>query len=316
MAIRPGRYASIDIGTVTSRMLVADVAADGAFSELYRGYEVTNLGEGVDETGVLKPEAIERVAAAVRGFCHRLDDMRATDGVPIETRAVTTSAARDAANAAELVARLADEGVALQVVAGQKEAQLSFAGAAACFEGRPITVVDVGGGSTEVICGTPGQQGIIAHSFNVGCRRITERLLKSDPPAACELEQARSFLAQELRPHFAELAERGIELGTMVAVAGTATSVVSMREKMVCYDANRVHLAHVPYDDVGALVNRMASLTLEQRMQVTGLDPKRAPVIVAGLLILQEVMDAGGFDAYVASETDVLHGIIMDAMWE
>ena len=308
--MRCGRYAAIDIGTVTCRMLVVDVDESG-LHELTREYAITNLGEGVDATGELKPEAIDRVVRAIDGFLAVRDSLSTPDHPVIRTVAVATSAARDARNAADFAARLRERGIELSVIPGSREAALSFSGASIDFSGERLMVVDVGGGSTEVVMGVGGAEPLCAHSFNVGCRRVTEKFLASDPPAPEELARARAWIREQMASWFADQAKEAASLERVVAVAGTATTVVSIRERMETYDSSRVHKARVSRQDLLEVYERLAALPLSERMQVVGLDPKRAPVMVAGLLILLEVLDFAGIDAFTVSETDILHGITL-----
>ena len=298
--MRCGRYAAIDIGTVTCRMLVVDVGESG-LHELTREYAITNLGEGVDATGELKPEAMERVVRAIDGFLAVRDSLSTPDHPVIRTVAVATSAARDARNAADFAARLRERGIELSVIPGAREAALSFSGAS----------IDVGGGSTEVVMGMGGVEPVCAHSFNVGCRRVTEKFLASDPPAPEELARARAWIHVKMASWFAEQSKEAADLERVVAVAGTATTVVSIRDRMEAYDSSRVHKARVSRQDLLEVYERLAALPLSERKQVVGLDPKRAPVMVAGLLILLEVLDFAGVDAFTVSETDILHGITL-----
>ena len=308
--MRCGRYAAIDIGTVTCRMLVVD-ADESGLRELTREYAITNLGEGVDATGELKPEAIDRVVRAIDGFLAVRDSLSTPDHPVVRTVAVATSAARDARNAADFAARLRERGIELSVIPGSREAALSFSGASIDFPGERLMVVDVGGGSTEVVMGTGGAEPLCAHSFNVGCRRVTEKFLASDPPAPEELAQARAWIREQMASWFADQAKEAALLERVVAVEGTATTVVSIRERMETYDSSRVHKARVSRQDLLEVYERLAALPLSERMQVVGLDPKRAPVMVAGLLILLEVLDFAGIDAFTVSETDILHGITL-----
>lgn len=308
--MRCGRYAAIDIGTVTCRMLVVDVGESG-LHELAREYAITNLGEGVDATGELKPEAMERVVRAIDGFLAVRDSLSTPDYPVVRTVAVATSAARDARNAADFAARLRERGIELSVIPGSREAALSFSGASIDFSGERLMVVDVGGGSTEVVMGMGGAEPVCAHSFNVGCRRVTEKFLASDPPAPEELAQARAWIRGQMASWFADQAKEATSLERVVAVAGTATTVVGIRERMETYDSSRVHKARVSRQDLLEVYERLAALPLSERMQVVGLDPKRAPVMVAGLLILLEVLDFAGVDAFTVSETDILHGITL-----
>ena len=308
--MRCGRYAAIDIGTVTCRMLVVD-ADESGLRELTREYAITNLGEGVDATGELKPEAIDRVVRAIDGFLAVRDSLSTPDHPVVRTVAVATSAARDARNAADFAARLRERGIELSVIPGSREAALSFSGASIDFPGERLMVVDVGGGSTEVVMGTGGAEPLCAHSFNVGCRRVTEKFLASDPPALEELARARAWIREQMASWFADQAKEAALLERVVAVAGTATTVVSIRERMETYDSSRVHKALVSRQDLLEVYERLAVLPLSGRMQVVGLDPKRAPVMVAGLLILLEVLVFAGIDAFTVSETDILHGITL-----
>lgn len=303
--------AAIDIGTVTCRLLVASVSPQGGISEVLRDRAITDLGQGVDETGRLAPEAIERVGVTVDRFVREITEIEEAEGVEIPLMAVATSASRDAENADEFKARLAEAGVELAVIPGEREAALSFAGASSAFPGERVVVVDSGGGSTEVIAGLAGGNPDRAHSFDVGCRRMTERFLNADPPSPAELARAADWARAEFADYFADLRADGLLDARMVAVAGTATSMVSMREQMKVYDRSLVHGAIVTRADVDELLNRLSAMTVEQRRHVIGLDPGRAPVIVAGVLIMQQIMSLGGIDEFTVSERDILYGIIM-----
>lgn len=308
--VRSGRYASIDIGTVTCRLLVADVGEDGRVHELARGYRITNLGEGVAATGVLKPEAMLRVDAAIAEFLEVIAHYEQPKA-PVAMRCVATSASRDAANAGEFSALLARRGVRLSVIPGEQEAALSFSGASGDFPGERILVVDIGGGSTEVVAGEASRRPLRARSFNVGCRRVTERFFADDPPTRDQIEAAETWIADEMGAYFEELRALGFAGARVVAVAGTATSVVSMRDKMETYDAARVHGAVVQAPELEALYRELAQMTCEQRKGVVGLDPGRAPVIVAGLAILRVVLCMAGAASFTASESDILQGVIL-----
>ena len=313
LAFAPGRYAALDIGTVTCRMLVADVDAQGGLHELDREYRITNLGEGVDASGELLPQAMQRVAAAVGDYLRILDGLCSPDDSRPRVTAVATSAARDAKNAAEFEAMLSDLGVSLSVIPGDKEAELGFKGASCDFLGDRLIVADVGGGSTEIVAGTAGEKPEFAHSFNIGCRRVTERFLHGDPPSDEELASARSWMTEGMADYFARLREAGYEGVRLVAVAGTATSVVSIRDRMEVYDSSLVHLSRVSREELDEVYEQMRSVPLSIREKTVGLDPGRAPVVVAGLVILQTVLDLAGADSFTASESDILQGIILDA---
>ena len=308
-----GRYAAIDIGTVTARLLVADVSSTGKLTELCKKHAICNLGIGVDKTGLLETEAIERVCATVGDYVSTLGALQDEDLKPITLVAKATSASRDAKNSHVFVSALADLGVTLQVIPGNKEAELSFIGASSAFPGESVIVIDAGGGSTEIIAGHAGFAPAHAHSFDIGCRRVTERYFSADPPTRQSIAEAGCWIASEMKPYLHDVAEDGFADSRAVAVAGTATSIVSMREHMETYDSERVHGSIVSRADVDELLGSLASKTLEQRRQIVGLEPDRAPVIIAGVLILQQVMETFGTDTLTISERDILHGIVLDA---
>lgn len=312
--VREGRYAAIDIGTVTCRMLVADVSAspDGAphIRPIVKEYAVTNLGEGVDETRRLSAAALGRVAEAVDGFARRLDELNTPRSPIVGTLVMATSASRDAENADEFAALMADRGLELNVISGDTEALMSFMGASSAFAGERVMVVDVGGGSTEISVGAAGEHPCFSHSFDIGCRRVTERFWDGYPPSVAAISAARAWIREQLECCSVEGGCMSAPL-RMLAVAGTATSAVSIRERMETYDATRVHGATVTAAELRCIASGLATQTLPELEHVTGLDPHRAPVIVAGMVILEEVMSAFGADGFTASESDILEGMIM-----
>lgn len=315
MTYADGRYGALDIGTVTCRLLVADVE-DGRIIDVDKEYAITDLGVGVDATGRLSEAAIERVLACVDRYLEVLARYDTPEHPVRRLIAMATSASRDAANGPEFAARLAERGITLAVIPGSREAQLTFLGASSDFPGENLLVVDIGGGSTEVVAGRFGEDPIASHSFNIGCRRVTERFFHDDPPTAGQMDAARQWIRETMAPYFEGLATAGFAIDRVVAVAGTATSVVSIREAMEVYDSSRVHKAVVAAGELAAIEERLAAEPLEERRTTVGLDPKRAGVIVAGFVILEEVLALAGADAYTASESDILHGMIFEAARE
>lgn len=305
------RLAAIDIGTVTCRLLIGEVENDTIVSEIARECEITNLGIGVDKTGLLKPDAIERVAHQIKLYADRID--QASEGIRMPVFALATSASRDAKNAQDLIDALARSGISLTVISGSREASLSFEGASLDFPGEPLMVVDIGGGSTEIIVGKGGESPQFAHSFNVGCRRVTERFLFSDPPTKKECSMAQSWIHEIFEPIFNQAhATFSSGFKRIVAVAGTATTVVSVSQHMAVYDSSKVHGSVVDLQTLKDVYHKLAALPLAQRQEVVGLEPKRASVIVAGLLILLEVLTLAGIDEFTISESDILHGILLE----
>lgn len=307
----PMRIAAIDIGTVTCRLLVADVT-EGGLTELHRSCAITNLGEDVDANGYLLDSAMKRVDDQVALFMETIESL-SSEGRPMKIVAMATSASRDASNADEFAAMLERRGVRLSVIPGEKEASLSFKGASSDFAGENLLVVDVGGGSTELIAGIGGQEPIAKHSFNIGCRRVTERFLHDDPPVRAQMNESVEWFAPQFTSFCTQLAEEGFVPSRIVAVAGTATSMISIDQSMEVYDSSKVHAACMTAQRLGQISDRLAAMSNEQRCQVVGLQPGRAPVIVAGTLILGSILEASGLDSFTVSERDILHGMIMDA---
>ena len=315
MTYADGRYGALDIGTVTCRLLVADVE-DGRIIDVDKEYAITDLGVGVDATGRLSEAAIERVLACVDRYLEVLARYDTPEHPVRRLIAMATSASRDAENGPEFAACLAERGVTLAVIPGSREAQLTFLGASSDFPDEKLLVVDIGGGSTEVVAGSFGTDPVASRSFDIGCRRVTERFFHDDPPTPGQMDAARQWIREAMAPYFEGLADIGFAIDRVVAVAGTATSVVSIREAMETYDSSRVHKAVVTADELRTIEERLAAETLEERKVTVGLDPKRAGVIVAGLVILEEVLALAGADAYTASESDILHGMIFEAARE
>lgn len=306
------RIAAIDIGTVTCRLLVAEVG-DCGMRQLHRESTIVNLGEGVDANGYLLDAAMARVDDCVAAYLGIVDEY--SEG-PDRMRvvAMATSASRDASNADDFAVMLERRGVHLTVIAGEREAALSFMGASAGHSGERLLVLDVGGGSTEMIAGIGGQAPDFKRSFNVGCRRVTERFLRDDPPTSDQMREAISWFSPQFEEFFAVLGETGFVLERIVAVAGTATSMVSIEQSMDIYDSSRVHGAHVSLGSLEEMSDRLSAMTLAQRRHVVGLQPDRAPVIVAGMLILSEIVRLAGASGFTVSESDILQGIVMDAL--
>jgi exopolyphosphatase/guanosine-5'-triphosphate,3'-diphosphate pyrophosphatase len=294
----------VDIGTNSTRLLIADVdRRSGGLTELARRSQVTRLGEGVDSNGSLSRAAVERVFATLGEFRTEIDAHRCEANL-----AVLTSAVRDAANGGEFAARVRD-GYRLdaRVLSGDEEAQLTFLGA---MSGRPepeepTVVIDIGGGSTEFIVGRGHESGFHV-SLPVGVVRMSERHIHSDPPAPPELQD----LAQEVR----EILTRGLPRGERdaisrgIAVAGTATSAASIDQELDRYDPDRVHGYALLLATVELLLARLADMTEAQRREVVGLDPSRAPTIVAGMIVLGEALRAFDLKQVEVSDHDILHG--------
>ena len=309
------RIATIDIGTVTSRLLIADV--EGArVVPVVRHAVITNIGEGTDATGYLKPEAIARTVDCVRAYVDEIHSFDDSEAPVHRIVAMATSASRDAYNAHDFVSELEKLGVTLSVIPGEREAELSFMGAANDFCNEDVLVVDVGGGSTEVVLGrayadgsaaVPSVQMYACESFNVGCRRMTERFMLNDCATQEHYDKARMWAYDTLAPFF-----KGKKIpDRIIAVAGTATTAVSIREAMDVYDPDRVHKSVVSHAELKDLFESLSGMTLEQKCQIKGLQPARASVIVAGFLILDVVLELACAESFTVSENDILQGIAL-----
>jgi exopolyphosphatase/guanosine-5'-triphosphate,3'-diphosphate pyrophosphatase len=297
------RVAVVDMGSNSTRLLVADVGGDGAVNELERESIVTRLGQGVDTTGALADEAKERVYAALERFRADIDGLGADLVV-----GVLTSAVRDASNGEEFAETVRERfGIAARAIPGDEEARLSYLGATGGLApGHPTLVIDIGGGSTELIVGDAGEMSFHV-STQVGVVRHTERHLHSDPPieeelAALRRDAAETFAAAVPRD-VRETAEHGI------AVAGTATQTAAI--ELGVYDRARVHGHVLEASALETLLGRLAALPLDQRREVPGLDPERAPTIVAGAAILLEAMATFGLERVEVSENDILRGVAL-----
>jgi exopolyphosphatase/guanosine-5'-triphosphate,3'-diphosphate pyrophosphatase len=298
------RVAVVDIGTNSTRLLVADVGAGGAVTELERRSTVTRLGQGVDASGALAPEAMQRVFDTLAAYRTAIEEHGAE-----ATTAVLTSAVRDAANGAEFTARVrADYDLEAHAISGDEEAALTFLGATserAPEAPAPVVVIDVGGGSTELVVGHGG--GVDFHvSTQAGVVRQGERHIHHDPPPPAELQE----ITAEVRAIFAgavpDAVRQGVRAG--VAVAGTATACAAIAQDLEPYDPERVHGFRLDEGTMQMQLARLAEMTEAERRDVRGLHPDRAPTIVPGIILLLEAMRAFGLDVVEVSEHDILRG--------
>jgi exopolyphosphatase/guanosine-5'-triphosphate,3'-diphosphate pyrophosphatase len=301
------RVAVVDIGTNSTRLLVADVQADGSIAELERRTRVTRLGDGVDSSGVLSDAAIGRVLATLDEYAKVIQHHGAR-----ARPAVLTSAVRDATNGPEFVATVERRyGLEARAIAGTEEAQLTFLGATSDrdpAERTPTLVIDVGGGSTELIRGA-GRAVEFFVSLQAGVVRQSERHLSHDPPTLGELSAVGSDVTALIEREVPDAVRRGAALA--IAVAGTATSLAAIDQALDPYDASRVHGYRLELTTLKLLLARLASMDLAERRRVRGLHPDRAPTIVAGVMILIRVLEAFELDGFETSEHDILRGVAL-----
>ena len=301
------RVAAVDCGTNSIRLLVADVdGVEGSpLREVDRRMEIVRLGEGVDRTGRLSPAALARTFAACDTYA---EVIRATGAERV--RFVATSASRDVENRDDFVAGVRDRlGVEPEVVTGDEEARLSFAGATRELLGgdaaTPFLVVDIGGGSTELVLG--GRDVTAARSVDVGCVRMTERHLHDDPPTASQVAAARADVAEAVRD-----AGRTVPLAearTLVGLAGSVTTVAAMALGLATYDRDRIHHSRISAADVHDVARTLLAMTRDQRAALPFMHPGRVDVIGAGALVLAVVLEHVPVDEVLVSEHDILDGI-------
>ncbi|OAN39450.1 exopolyphosphatase [Mycolicibacterium iranicum] len=307
------RVAAVDCGTNSIRLLIADVV-DGVLRDVHREMRIVRLGQGVDATGEFAPEALARTRTALSDYA---DLMRRHDVGAV--RMVATSAARDVSNRQEFFAMTSEilgavvPGAVAEVITGTEEAGLSFYGAVGDLDSAaaPFVVVDLGGGSTEVVLGSEDAEA--GYSADIGCVRLTERCLRSDPPTGDEIDAARAVVRDAL----AEVSRQvPVEKArTWVGVAGTMTTLAALAQKMTAYDPDAIHLSRVSFDELLPVCAELLAMTREQRAALGPMHEGRVDVIGGGALIVQELAgvleEKAGITELVVSEHDILDGIAL-----
>lgn len=312
------RVAAIDCGTNSIRLLVAEAGEDGRLTDVTRLMRIVRLGQGVDATGAFAPEAIERTRVALGEYAEIIRDTGAT-----AVRMVATSATRDASNRDDFFAMTREvlgaviPGAEAEVITGDEEARLSFAGAVGELDASegPFVVVDLGGGSTEVVLGDDA--GVhAAYSTDVGCVRVTERCLHDDPPTTEQVDDARAFAAERLAQAFERVPVE--QARTWVGVAGTMTTLSAVAQDLPEYDAERVHLSRLSVGQLHDVANRLVSMTHDERAALGPMHPGRVDVIGGGAVVTTVLADElarrAGIDELVVSEHDILDGIAMSVL--
>ncbi|MDO5044648.1 MAG: hypothetical protein Q4E22_05075 [Coriobacteriia bacterium] len=297
----------IDIGTVSTRLSVTQVQ-DESITQILKKSRITDLGQGRFVSSSLTSEAIERTVAVVNEYIAQLKTFEHIDFVVT----TLTSAARYVDNIDELLDKLLALGLKPQVISGDIEARLGFLGVCTDFSDERIMVLDIGGGSTEISVGEynpNNDEGMynleFVRSYDIGCRRASELFMRNDPPEYEEIDAARAWISEEVGSTLSEI-ERPDRL---VAVGGTATSLVAVDNKLDPYDSSFVHLSVLSGGQVADMIDRFAALSLEERSQLPGLQVKRAPVILPGAIILEMIMAFTGFSEVTISESDMLAGL-------
>lgn len=303
------RVAAVDCGTNSIRLLIHDAET----GEVARENTIVRLGQGVDETGAFHPDAIARTQEALAAYVEQMGQERVT-----RVRMVATSATRDASNrevffdmTRDLLGKI-QPGAVAEVISGEEEASLSFAGATADMDAArgPFCVIDLGGGSTEFVMET--SDGISAVSTQMGCVRVTERFMHTDPPTEAETLQARAFIDERL----AEAAERVpfAQANTFVGCAGTFTTLSALAQNLDAYDPEQIHMSEISFDRMREVTQALRAATSAQRAENPVVHPGRADVIAAGSTVVEQMMLAfereAAASAFVISEKDILDGIV------
>ena len=311
------RVAAIDCGTNSIRLLIADLD-QGRLHDIHREMRIVRLGQGVDATGKFAPDALARTRAALIDYAALLDRFDVA-----KVRMVATSATRDAANRDVFFDMTADvlgpvvPGAVAEVISGTEEAELSFNGAVGELDSAtgPFVVVDLGGGSTEVVLGNgPGEGGVQAsYSADIGCVRLTERCLHSDPPTAAEVAAAREMVRERLGEALRVVPVDRAK--TWVGVAGTFTTLAALAQNMTTYDSDAIHLSRVSFGKLLPVCEQLIGMTRKQRAALGPMHEGRVDVIGGGSIVVEELADTlgrrAGIDELVVSEHDILDGIAL-----
>ena len=299
------RVAALDCGTNSIRLLIAEKnLGASAFTEISRKMSIVKLGEGVDKNKAFLPDAISRTLAALTLFAAEISEAKVE-----KVRFCATSATRDAQNRDDFLIPVAQIlGITPEVISGDEEAKLSFLGATQALSKSdgPFLVIDIGGGSTEFVFGV--EQVEAARSVNIGCVRMSERHFKNDPPNQSEIDSARIDIRNAIA-----LAAEVVPIKsakTLVAVAGTATTVAAAALNLAKYDSDLIHLAKISSKETRRVSDWLLTLTRQERSDLGYMHPGRVDVIAAGSLVLAEIIEATGLESFVASENDILDGMV------
>ncbi|MCS6298202.1 MAG: Ppx/GppA family phosphatase [Nitrospira sp.] len=303
----PRILAGIDIGTLTCRLEIAAVTSEGHITKLRSDRRILRLGQGVDRDRLLRPDAMERVAATLKDWRQLIDEHQVQ-----ATAVVATSAVRDARNREEFLNLIAREaGLQVEIISGEEEARRTMLG---IRSGLPAGVtdmlaIDIGGGSTECILDRPGQPPIV-RSIDIGVVRLSERVLQSDPPTAEELRQARNWIQNETE---AAVATMPVPIGlTFVGTAGTITALAAMAQQLPAYEPARIHNYVLTLDEVKRLEAQLLSRSKQQREGLPGLERGREDVIVAGVIILRTMMEMLGMEKVLVSDLGLREGVLLE----
>lgn len=297
------KAAVIDIGTNSCRLLIAEKASPQSLEILKRGLEITRLGEGVDKNKKLKKEAVKRVVAALKKYKKIIDQYQLN-----QIRVVGTSALRDVKNSELLAEEIKKLGFNLKIISGQKEAEFNYLGAVSDLK-DDFLLIDIGGGSTEFVWPEAGELNF--KSLDVGCVRMTERYI-SNPEAEIKIEQL-----NKMKNNIYQLLNNELSLNEnykIKGVGGTITTLAAIKLEMEVYDSEKIENLKVEKNELNEVIKKLASLPLKKRKKIKGLQPKRADIITAGLVILDLILDYVDSDDLYVSDHDLLYGLLKNEL--
>ncbi len=304
---QPLRLAGVDIGTLTCRLLIADVPTDGRLTELRSERRILRLGEGVDKTKQLSVAAMDRVIQCLREWRELVDAVH-VDAMVV----VATSAVRDAANRDEFLNRVKhDAGFEVELISGEEEARRTMLGirSGLPFGMTDVLALDIGGGSTEFILDRPGHQALV-RSIDIGVVRLCERLLHHDPPTDDEVREAREWVARETKAAVADMDH--YQTATFVGTAGTITSLAAMAQKLPAYEPARIHNYRLQLNTIQDLEQTLLSCKKIDRAGLPGLEKDREEVIAAGAIIIRTIMETLGTSSVLVSDLGLREGVLLD----
>ena len=306
-SVPPRRLAGIDIGTLTCRLLIADLSPQAPLKELRSERRILRLGEGVDQTKRLSPAAMDRVIQCLREWKAVIETYRVD-----ACTAVATSAVRDAGNRDEFIGRVKrDIGIDVEIITGEEEARRTLLG---IRSGLPpgvtdMLALDIGGGSTEFILDRPGQAPLV-RSIDIGVVRLCERVLRSDPPSPAEIQQARDWVRSETEAATAAMPRSST--AQFVGTAGTVTALAAMAQKLPSYEPARIHNYRLTLATVQELEETLLTRKKADRVGLPGLEKSREEVIAAGAIIIRTVMDTLGMESVLVSDLGLREGVLID----
>ena len=307
------KLAGIDIGTNTLRLLIAEFSAEGKYRTVESGRNITRLGEGMSSAGRLKDEAMDRALCVLKGYADKCSEIH-VGGI----YAVATSAVREAANGRDFLSRVKNEtGIDVKVITGEEEARLTMLGVSSALEisGHDVLMMDIGGGSTELIMVSKGDIEF-RRSTDIGVVRFTEQFIKSDPPQMKEMELLERAIEDRLQREgcFIELKISGrIPAGVeFIGTAGTVTTLAAIDQMMRVYDPEKVNGYRISRDGVKNILNMLACMTNKERMDLPGIEDGREDIIVAGALVAYKVMEWFGFTEMTVSDAGLREGLVAD----